>query len=244
MDWKSPTFSKSVEEREVEAEFATRMRKRAASAQGEATLDSKGPNGKRFKQYGVVEEVQISPKVIFLDALEQAPGALPTLEGDALGVSWEACALLEDRALVRETPLDDELHGEEVGGPSPRATPPSLVLFEARRTRPLDKLILSSYVKPLECSHPVAGASAPYQEAARLLVRKCNPCDMRDSSVAHIRNLYPHIFRFPVVARSKEYFIPFPNYLDKGSYQRVAKEVMYIRNHNFNETAKLVWSDL
>ena len=182
--------------------------------------------------------------MIFLDAPKRAPGALPTLEGDALGVSREACALLEDRALVKEPPLNDELHAEELGGPPPRATRPSLALFGARRTRPLDKMILSSYVKSLEWSHPVAGAPTPYQEASWLLVRKCNPFDMRDSLVAHICDLYPHIFRFPVVALSKEYFIPFPSYLDKGSYQRVAKEVMYIRNHNFNETAKLVWSDL
>ena len=77
-------------------------------------------------------------------------------------------------------------------------------------------------------------ALAPDQEAARLLIRKCNPFDKRDSLVVHMRDLYPHIFRFPVVACFEEYSIPFPSYLDKESYQRVAEDEMYIRNHDFN----------
>ena len=43
-----------------------------------------------------------------MDSPERAPGALPALEGDALGVSREACASLEDRALVKELPLEEE----------------------------------------------------------------------------------------------------------------------------------------
>ena len=86
-------------------------------------------------------------------------------------------------------------------------------------------------------------ALTPDQKAARLLVKKGNPFDKRDSPVAHMFDLYPHSFCIPVVARSEEYSIPFPNYIDKGSYQRVAKEGMYIHNHDFNETAELVWPD-
>ena len=86
-------------------------------------------------------------------------------------------------------------------------------------------------------------ASAPGQEAARFLAKKCNPFNKRDSPIAHMRDLYPHSICIPVVARYKEYSIPFPNYMDKGSYQRVADDEMYIHNHDFNETAKLVWPD-
>ena len=168
--------------------------------------------------------------------MKRALSALPALEGDAIGVSLEACASLEDQAPTGETPLDDEatndaLHVEEVGGPPPRSRRHSLALFGALRTRPLEKMILSSYVKPLEWSRPAVDAPTPDYEAARLLVRKCNPFDMRDSSITHLCNFYPHIF-------------PFPSYLDKGSYQRVAEDRMYIPNHDFNETDELVWSDL
>ena len=53
----------------------------------------------------------------------------------------------------------------------------------------------------------------------------------------------PTNLRIPVVALSEEYFIPFPDYMDKKSYQRVAEYGMYIRNYDFNETAELVWLD-
>ena len=45
------------------------------------------------------------------------------------------------------------------------------------------------------------------------------------------------------VALSEEYTIPFLGYLDGKSYQRVAEDGMYIRNHDFNETAELVCLD-
>ena len=73
-----------------------------------------------------VEEVQISPTVIFVDSPERALGVLPALEGDAYDASRETCASLEDGAPVGEPPLDDEaaneaLLAEEMGGPLPRA---------------------------------------------------------------------------------------------------------------------------
>ena len=54
MDWTDPTIRELVEEREaemsnLEAGFATRMRKRGANAQGETTLDFEGLDGKHFK---------------------------------------------------------------------------------------------------------------------------------------------------------------------------------------------------
>ena len=42
------------------------------------------------------------------------------------------------------------------------------------------------------------------------------------------------------LSRSEEYSIPFPSYMDKKSYQCVVEDEMSIRNHNFDETTKLV----
>ena len=56
-----------------------------------------------------------------------------------------------------------------------------------------------------------ADVSALDQEAAWLLVRKCNPFDKRDSLVAHMRDLYPLSLCVSVVAHYEEYFIPFPS---------------------------------
>ena len=53
-------------------------------------------------------------------------------------------------------------------------------------------------------------------------------------------DLYPPILRVLMVARAEEYSIPFPDYLDRKSFQRVVEDGMLIRNHNFNELAELV----
>ena len=58
-----------------------------------------------------------------------------------------------------------------------------------------------------------------------------------------MRDLYPTLLRVPVAARSKEYSIPFPNYLDKKSFQRLAEDGMLIRNHDFNKLVELVCFD-
>ena len=76
---------------------------------------------------------------------------------------------------------NESLPTEETGGWSPQAGQPSLALFGASRIRPPNKLILGSYVKLLEWSRSSADASTLDQEAARLLVRKCNPFEKRDS---------------------------------------------------------------
>ena len=167
------------------------------------------------------------------------------MEGDTRGASREACALVEDGAPVGGPPLNGEVANdafpiEEVGGLPPRASRHSLTLYGAQSTRPPDKLILSSYLKSLEWNHLPAEVPTPDQEAARLLVRKCKPFYKRDSSVSHMRDLYPLSLNDLVVARYEENSIPFPSYLDKGSYRCVAEDGMYILNHNFNETTELV----
>ena len=59
-----------------------------------------------------------------------------------------------------------------------------------------------------------------------------------------MRDIYPINHRILVVALSEEYSILFSGYLDKKSYLRVAEDGMHMRNHDFNETTKLVCSDL
>ena len=145
-----------------------------------------------------------------MDSPKRAPGALSAFEGNARGASREACASLEDEAPAEEPPLNDKvtneaLPTEEAGGPPPQARRPSLTLSRARRTRPLDKLILGSYVKLLEWSRPPMDTPTPDQEAACLLVRKCNPFYKRESSIANMCNLYPHSLRVPMVTRFEEY---------------------------------------
>ena len=59
-----------------------------------------------------------------------------------------------------------------------------------------------------------------------------------------MRGLYPISCCILVVVLLEEYSVPFPSYLDKKSYLRMAKDGMHMRNHDFNETAELVCYDL
>ena len=47
-----------------------------------------------------------------------------------------------------------------------------------------------------------------------------------------------------MVALVEEYSIPFPIYLDKKSYLRMAEDEMLLRKYDFNETVELVCSNL
>ena len=90
----------------------------------------------------------------------------------------------------------------------------------------------------MKWDHLLANTSIPGPDSAQSIIDRWNPFNKRDTSVTDIHELYPTNLQIPVVALSKEYFIPFPDYMDKKFYQRVAEDGMYIRNQDFNETAR------
>ena len=84
---------------------------------------------------------------------------------------------------------------------------------------------------------------APGLEAAREIIDHWTSFNKRESLVTHMRDLYPTLLRVRVTALAKEYSIPFPVYLDRKSFQRMAEDRMLIRNQDFNESAELVCFD-
>ena len=95
--------------------------------------------------------------------------------------------------------------------------------------------MLGSYVKPMEWIYPSVDPPDLGPDEAQSIIDCWNSFNKRDSFVADIRELYPNLLRIPMASRAEEYFIPFPSYMDKKSYQCVAGDGMFIRNHNFNE---------
>ena len=86
--------------------------------------------------------------MIIVDSLEQAPDALPALEGAAQDASKEDCASLEDRALSKGSPNVDQVVSEaptaEITiGPSLQARWSSLVTPGTRRAKLPDRLMLA-----------------------------------------------------------------------------------------------------
>ena len=101
--------------------------------------------------------------------------------------------------------------------------------------------MLGLYVKPMEWGHPSTDTSTPSPDVAWAIIDRWNSFDKRDYSAAHMLELYPNHLRIPVEARGEEYSIPFSSYMDKKSYQRLAKDGMFIPNHDFDKTTELVW---
>ena len=128
-------------------------------------------------------------------------------------------------------------------GLPPLARLSNLVITGLCKSRALDKLALNSYVKSMKWDHLSTGTSIPSPDAAQSIIDHWYPFNQRDTSVTNMHELYLTNLQISVVAFSEEYTIPFPGYLDGKSYQRVAEDGMYIRNHDFNETTELVWQD-
>ena len=177
-----------------------------------------------------------------MDSLERAFDALLALEGATQDTSWEACALLEDWV-----PTGGPRNADRVVREAPSEAIVTL-LFPARlenacprRRRGLDRLVLNSLVNMMKWDQPLTDTSVPGHDAAQLIIGCWNPFNKRDTYVANIRDLYPTNLHISVVALFEEYSLSSLGYLDKKSYQCVVVDEMYLHNHDFNETAKLVW---
>ena len=86
-----------------------------------------------------------------MDSLEQTPNDMLDLEGSALDALKEAFATLEDQAPVRGSPNANQVLGE---APSEAAFDQvfldKLAIASPRRVRMVDRMVLSSYVQPME----------------------------------------------------------------------------------------------
>ena len=109
-----------------------------------------------------------------------------------------------------------------------------LAKADSHRARMPNRIVLSSFFQPMERDRLSVDTPALGQEACWALFNQ------RDYSVAHMRNLYPTLLRVSVVARAEEYTIPFSDFMDRKSFQRVAEDERCIRNHDFNEMAELL----
>ena len=109
-----------------------------------------------------------------------------------------------------------------------------------RRLKMIGQLLLSSYVPPHEWVHPSVDTVVPGPKGAQEIIDYWSPFNKRESSVTHMRDLYPTLLRVPMAACVKQYSIPFRSHMDREIFQRVAKDEILIRNHDFHQSAKLV----
>ena len=125
MDWMGRTASEPAEEGKdamsnLVAEFAVRMRKRAASSQGETTPGFEVPSDKSPKWSGSDGEAQDNLTVITVDSPEQSLDTLLTLEGVTL-LTLLGVALLTLEGVAQEAsrePCSSREGGVPDWGPS------------------------------------------------------------------------------------------------------------------------------
>ena len=119
------------------------------------------------------------------------------MEGAAQDSSREAYVSLEDGALAGGPPnayqvVSEAPSTETIVGSPLQARRSSLATFDARKARLPDRLVLGSYVKPMEWARPSMDTSVPNPDAAQSIIDRWNPFNKRDSSVTHMRKLYPN----------------------------------------------------
>ena len=99
-----------------------------------------------------------------MESLEQVVEAPSIVGGAAQHSSRKACSALEDETLagelpgVAKAPVKASLT-KAIGAPPLRAKKVWLVVHGAQR--PPDRLVLSSYVKPMEWARPIEDELAP-----------------------------------------------------------------------------------
>ena len=103
---------------------------------------------------------------------------------------------------------------DEIGekAPSGVVTTPVLPLkpvdTKPSRKRLPDQLLRSTYVPPQERIHPPTGMVASDLKGVLEIIHRWSPFNQAESSVVHIRDLYPNYFRVRVAARAEQYTIP------------------------------------
>ena len=105
-------------------------------------------------------------------------------------------------------------------------------------------MLLSTYVPPYERIHPLAGMVALVLEGAQEINHCWSPFNQAEPPVAYMHDLYLNYFRVPVAAHIEQYSISFLVYMNKEAFQLVAKDGMFIRNHDFHRSAELVLAAL
>ena len=82
----------------------------------------------------------------------------------------------------------------------------------------------------------------PDLEGVLEIVHGWNPLNQEKSLVAHMHEFYPNYFRIPVAARSEQYTIMLPVYMDKEAFQLVAEDGMLIcKTATTTSTNRLNW---
>ena len=85
------------------------------------------------------------------------------------------------------------------------------------KKRLLDRVLVSTYVPPLERVHSSMVKEVPDLDVLKF-IHRWNPFNYEESLISHMHNLYPTYYQVPIPARSEHYTILFPAHMDKNAF--------------------------
>ena len=100
-----------------------------------------------------------------------------------------------------------------------------------------DQVIIDNYLHPRGSEPPRVKVSALGEEEAKDILHRWESFHHRVSSAERLGNLYPHIYRVPVVARGmglcEDYMMTFPASTSKEDFLQIIDDGIQVRNSNF-----------
>ena len=174
--------------------------------------DTSSSGEKRPRRSPSYEEAQQDQVIVLVGSPDLASNDQTTL-----GVSLnEANIPLEGEVPVVRPPNVEEVR---MGAPSgvviaPASSPKPTGTGPIKKRFP-DRVIISTYVPPLERVRPSLDMEALDLEDVMKITRCYNPLNKEESPVTRMHDLYPNYFKMPMTARSEQYSIPLPVYVDK-----------------------------
>ena len=112
-----------------------------------------------------------------------------------------------------------------------------------RPTRPVEVLTLN-YLPPHGPEPPRVEISAPGVEEVKGILRRWEPFHLEASAADRLNNLYPHIYRVPVIAHGmglhEDYSVNLPTSTPKEDFQQIVDDGIQVRNRNFVQSTELV----
>ena len=109
--------------------------------------------------------------------------------------------------------------------------------FGLPRPHRSDQVITDSYFPPHGPEPPRVDVSALGAEEVKDILRRWEPFHRGASAANRLGNLYPHIYRVPVVARGlgllEDYTVTLPASTPKEDFLQIIDDGIQVRNRNF-----------
>ena len=108
----------------------------------------------------------------------------------------------------------------------------------------LVELLTLNYTPPRGLEPPRVEVTTPGVEEVKGILRRWEPFHREASAADRLNNLYPHIYRVPVVARGmglhENYSVNLPATTPKEDFQQIIDDGILVRNRNFVQSTELV----